>query len=815
MNDIRLALRKLARRRVYSLTTLLCLALGIGATTGIGSVVNTLFFRSASVENLDRVVFFMAMREGVEPFGVSPLEIEAYGSRSRSFRSLGFARTLDGNSVNLTGGERAERVRAAQASTAYFETLGVGPRMGRLFAPEEERSRGPGALLMSERLWSRRFGSNPSMVGQVLRVNGEARTVVGILPERFDLPSKTELWLPLELDFDSLGMDDLASHSYMMVGRLADGITLDRAEAELVPIAGDVAAEYPRTNSGWSVALIPFRDLLLGDVQGSMRTLIYALAGAVSLLLIIACVNGAHLFLARCLEQEREIALSAALGASRKEIFRQLFVEGLLLAIGAGVIGSAVALAIVPAFMASSPIHEGAYTNFFRAIEVDGNVLVLAFGASLLTALLFGTLPLIAVLGRDPGHALRTGGRSGSGRSQARLSRLLVVAEVAVSAMLLVGAGLLVRSLAQLTRLDLGFRPDSLVSVEFTLPRSEFPRQSHRNEFSRRVLERVRSMDGVISAGTTTDVPLRLGTWDSRYVIEGTKAPDPGEVPWAAYRAVSPGYLEALGVRLVQGRTFGVDDRPGVEKVAIVSRELARRALGDADPIGRRIGHPEEVGEESGWFRIVGVVEDVKEDRHNFRVDRPVWYVAYEQTEESGILLNLVLRTRAGVSDVGSAIRRAVSELYPEVAPGEVLELEPHVTAVVGAERTATSVALLLAVLGTALASLGLYGVMAYGVRQRFRELGLRMAVGASPGQLSRLVLGDGLRWVAFGLAAGFAGALLLARFFSNLLFQTRAWDPMTYGAVALLFSGITLAACYFPARRAGATNPIEALRME
>ena len=815
MNEIVLALRKLARRPVFSLTTLLCLALGIGATTAIGSVINTLFFQSASVDDLDRVAFFMAMREGVEPFGVSPLEVEAYRARSRSFRSLGIARTMDGNSVNLTGGERAERVRAAQASTAYFETLGVESLRGRLFAAEEERSSGPKALLMSHGLWTRRFDAAPSMVGQVLRVNGESRTVVGILPERFDLPSKTELWLPLELDFDRLSLDDRTSHSYMMVGRLEEGFSLARAEIELVGIAKDIATEFPRSNTGWSVALIPFRDLLLGDVQGRMRILIYTLAAAVSLLLIIACVNGAHLFLARCLEQEREIALSSALGASRKDIFRQLFLEGLLLAFGAGVLGSAVALAAVPAFMASSSIHEGAYTNFFRSIEVDGGVFALALGASLLTAFLFGTVPLLAVLGRDPGNALRSGGRTGAVRSRAKLSRLLVVAEVAVSAMLLIGAGLLVRSLAQLTRLELGFRPESMVSVEFTLPASEFPQQTDRAAFSQRVLESVRSMGDVVAAGTTTDVPLRLGTWDERYFIEGTRRPEPGEVPWAAYRAVSPGYLEALGVSLVRGRTFRAEDRRGAERVAIVSRELARRALGDADPIGRAIGHPDEIADESRRWTIVGVVEDVKEDRYNFRIDRPVWYVPYEQAEESGILLNLVLRTRGGAAGVGSEIRRVVRDLYPEVAPGEIYELEPHVTAVVGAERTATSVALLLAVLGTALASLGLYGVMAYGVRQRFRELGLRLAVGASPSQLSRLVLGDGLRWVAFGLAAGFLGALLLAPLFSSLLFETRPWDPFTYGVVAFLFVTVTFAACYFPARQASATNPVDALRME
>ncbi|MGH9319188.1 MAG: ABC transporter permease, partial [Vicinamibacteria bacterium] len=746
---------------------------------------------------------------------VSPIEIETYRARSRSFRGLGVARTLDGNSINLTGGERAERVRAAQASTDYLRTLGVEPSRGRLFLPEEERSSGPKALLMSHTLWSRRFGADPNLVGRALRVNGESRIVVGILPERFDLPAKTELWLPLELDFERLSPGDRDSHSYMMVGRLESGVTLDRARTELAGLARQLEKESPSTNTGWGVTLIPFRNLLLGDVQGSLRVMVYALAGAVSLLLLIACVNGAHLFLARCLEQEREIALSTALGASRTDIFRNLFVESLLLALAAGALGSAAALAIVPAFMVSSPIHEGAYTDFFRHVTIDGRVLAIAFCASLATAILFGTLPLLSVLARDPAQALRSGGRGGYGRSQARFSRVLVMGEVAVSAMLLVGAGLLAQSLSRLARLDLGFRPEHVVVYEFTLPETDFPAQTDRTQFSQRVLERVRSFEGVVSTGTTTDVPLRLGTWDRRYAVEGAPPPDPGEDAWAAYREVSAGYLEAMGLRLVSGRSFQESDRQGAERVAIVSQVLARRAWGDADPIGRRLGHPDEISEEGGWWRIVGVVDDIKEDRYNFRIDRPVWYVPYEQVDDSGILLNLAVRTREGTPDIGGEIRRAVSEIDPGVAPGEVFELGPHVTAVVGAERTATGVALVLAVLGTALASLGLYGVLAYSIRQRYRELGLRMAVGASPESLARLVVGKGMKWTAFGLAAGFAGAMVLGRVFSNLLFETSPWDPFTYFGVTVLFTVVTLAACYFPARRAGATNPVEALRME
>jgi putative ABC transport system permease protein len=381
--------------------------------------------------------------------------------------------------------------------------------------------------------------------------------------------------------------------------------------------------------------------------------------------------------------------------------------------------------------------------------------------------------------------------------------------------MLLVGAVLLARSLERLSRLDLGFRPEGLLSVDFTLPAGDFSEQSDRVEFTRRVLERVRAIPGVESAGTTTDLPLRLGTWDSRYTIEGAPPPNPNEIPWAAYRAVSAGYLETLGVTLLHGRTFAPGDREGAPKVAVVTEELASRAWGNEDPIGKRIGHPREISEEGGWWTVVGVVKDVKEDRYNFRIDRPVWYVPYEQLSDGGPLVNLLLRRREAGAEIATEVRQAVRESYAEVVPGEFLEIEPHVGNVVAAERMATLVALVLAVLGTVLASIGLYGVLAYSVRQRFRELGLRIAMGASPRDLSRLVLRRGLRWTLAGLIVGFAGSFFLARLLSNLLFETSPRDPLTYALVALLFAAVAAAACYIPSRRAGATNPADALRAE
>jgi putative ABC transport system permease protein len=811
--NLRLAVRKLARRPLFSLTTILCLALGIGATTAIASIVNTLFLQSGSVRDLDRVVFFMAMRENVEPFGVSPIEIEAYGARSQSFERMGVARTIEGSSVNLTGSDRPERVRAVQASTAYFETLGVAPAVGRLFAPEEERSGGPGALLMGHALWHRRFGGEPGMLGRSLLVNGELRTVVGILEPGFDLPGKAELWLPLALDFERLSERQRGSHAYMMVGRLEDGVARERALAELEGIASDLQREFPRTNAGWSVALIPFRDFMLGDFQGGIRLTILALAGAVLLLLVIACVNAAHLFLARFVEQEREIALAAALGASGRALLSQVLLESFLLALAAGALGSAVAMAILPAFLAGSPIHEGAYTNFFRAVAIDSRVLLLALGTSAATAFLFGVVPVLGSLGKDPVRSLREGGRSGEGPARARWSRMLVVTEVAVSALLLVGAGLLFRSFERLTRLDLGFRPESLVSVDFTLPASDFD-QERRVAFMRDVLENVRALPGVAAAGTTTDLPLRQSTWDSRYYIEGTPPPEEGEVRWTAFRVVSPGYLEALSVTPLAGRTFTDEDRVGAAQVAIVSESLVKRELGDTDPIGRRIARAPDVGEDEYWT-IVGVVKDVKEDRSNYRIDRPVWYVPYAQAGETGVLLSLLIRTGGDASATANDVRRVVSELYPQVAPGEVLELESHVSSVLAAESLATVVALALAVVGTALAAFGLYGVMAYSVRQRFRELGLRVAIGASPSDLNRLVLGHGLKWTTVGLLVGFAGAFLLSRLMSSLLFETSAADPLVYAAVAVVFLAVTFSACYLPARRASGTNPAEALRSD
>lgn len=540
--------------------------------------------------------------------------------------------------------------------------------------------------------------------------------------------------------------------------------------------------------------------------------MLYALAGAVGFLLLIACVNAAHLFLARFVEQEREIAVAAALGAGRFELCGQLLAESLVVSFFAGAIGSAVAFTLVPFVMANSSVHEEAYTNVFRAIPIDASVLGFALAVSVLTALLFGSIPALRVLRGDLHSSLKAGAAGGGGRSRRRWSWGLIVFEVAVSITLLVGAGLILQSFKRLSELELGFRAEGLVTMGFTLPDEAFPAREDRVRFSERILERVRALPSIAAAGTTTDVPLDPGTWDTAYFIEGAPPLDPSEEPWAAYRIVSPGYLETLGVTLVRGRTFTKADRAGAEPVAIVSEELARRGWPGEDPLGRRVRG--DVTEE--WRTVVGIVADVKEDAYNFRIDRPVWYVPYAQVgglDESA--LSLLFRSNGDAASGAAEVRRAVSALYPEIAPGEVRQLDARVRAVTASARTGTVVTSLLAVLGTVLASLGLYGVMAYSVRQRFRELGLRMALGASPGELRRLVIGDCLRLTLTGIGGGLIGSVLLGRWLSSLLFEISPYDPGTFVAVALVLLAVSMAACYLPARRASRTDPVTALRAD
>jgi putative ABC transport system permease protein len=809
---LRISLRKLWNRPLFTITTVGCLVLGIGAATAVFTVVNGLLLRPTPVTDVDDVAFFMALRGGVEPYGVSPIEIQAYLDRSRSFESLGLALTMEPLALDPLDGDIAERIAVAQISRSYLQTLGVSPVIGREFTEEEDMAGGPPAILLSYGLWVRKFGGDTSIIGRTIRLDGESRTVVGVLPQTFDLPRRTEAWVPRRFDLARLVGPERGTHSNIMVGRLVAGVSLDEAEAELVQIAQDLARESPETNEGWSVTIIPLRSFLLGDFQGRIRAMVYALFAAVLFMFLAACANVAHLYLVRFFEQERELALLSAIGAGRGQLLASLIVEGFLVAALGGGGGLLLARVLIPVLTSLSPLREEAYTGLFGSIPIDGRVFVFATAASVGTVLAFALVPVLRVMrGRFQRTPHSDAWRRGSSSSGA-FSASLVAVEVAVSMILLVGAALLTQSFEKLSHLDLGFRPEGVVSFDFTLPEDRFQEHRDRVAFVDRIVERARAVPGVVSAAVTSDIPLRQGTWDSRYAVEGS-APDASE-PMTAHRLVSPGYLETLGLSLLHGRPLDERDREGSERVVVVSKSLAEHAWPGEDPLGKRI----KVGaatDDAPWMTVVGLVADVKEDRYNFRIDRPVWYLPFDQQEDSPSYLSLVVRTSGATKRVARDVRRAVAEIYPDLPAGETVDFTSHTTGVLATERFGSVLAAVLALISACLAVLGLYGVMAYSVRQRFREIGIRSAIGASPGDLTKMIVRDGMRVTLIGLIGGVIASLFFGRFIASLLFELSPRDPLTLIIVVALLSSVALVASYLPARWAARSNPVSTLRVD
>ena len=510
---------------------------------------------------------------------------------------------------------------------------------------------------------------------------------------------------------------------------------------------------------------------------------------------LTACVNVAHLYLARFFEQERELSLLSAIGAGRLQLLAQLLGESVLVAILGGVAGLVFARALIPALMALSPLREEAYTGFFGSIPMDGSVFLFAACASLGTVLIFALSPAVRVMRASFQKTPHSDSPGRGSSSSGSLSASLVAVEVAVSITLLVSAALLSQSLGRLSRLELGFRPEGVLSFDFTLPGDRFPEHRDRAAFIERLVERARGVPGVASAAATTGIPLRHGTWDARYTVEGAAPADQdASEPMTAHRLVSPGYLETLELSLLRGRPLDERDREGAERVVVVSEALAERAWPGEDPLGKRI-KAGAASEDAPWMTVVGLVADVKENRYNFRIDRPVWYLPYDQELASANYLSLVVRASGATEQVARDLRRAIAEIYPELPPGDVINFASHTAGVLATERFGSVLAAVLAGIAACLAAIGLYGVMAYSVRQRFREIDIRSAIGASPGDIKKMILRDGMRVTAIGLLVGVTASLFFGRFIASLLFEVSPRDPLTLTMVVALLATVAFVA--------------------
>jgi putative ABC transport system permease protein len=816
-HDLRYGWRMLRARPGFTLVAVLTLALGIGANTAIFSAVNALLLRPLPFEDADRLVFGMALREGHDPFGTSFLEYEVYRDESKSFTSTGMGMP---QLFNLIGWGEPERLRGAAVNDSYLTTVGVKPLLGRTFAEEEDRPGGPAVALVGHDLWQKRLGGDRDVIGKTLNLEGRSYTIVGVLPHGFDMPYSAEVWVPMQLSIGSLPIGQRAANSNEFVGRLKPGVTLAQADAELKGLAHRLEQEYPQARRGWSFGIIPIRQQLLGDLDGRTHRSLVALVVAVGFLLLICCANVAGLVLARGVAREGEIAVRLSLGAGRGRLVRQLLTESLLLAVIGGAMGVLLAFWIQPVVTALNPIRAFEFAPYLNDFRIDARVLLFSLATTLAAGVIFGLAPAVRAAGSAGLMTVlkRREQRAGAGSGGRRLLGLLVVAEMAIATTLLVGGGLMVQSFQRLQNVDLGFRPDNILMMELALSASKYEELSRKVQFTDQVLERVRALPGIVTAGMTTNVPLQRGvTLDSIFEVEGRPRANPSDVPITAHRMVTPGYMETIGLTLVKGRMLDARDHEGALPVAVVSEELIRQSWPGEDPIGKRLRRV-RTGERGPWMTVVGVVRDIKEDRFEFRIVRPVWYLPYAQQAfplPVSIPLNLVVRTAGDPAAVAASVRQAVHAVDPEQPVAGVVPMPEYLSDVLIAERFNAVLMGSLAALGLVLAALGLYGVMAYSVGRRTGEIGLRMALGARPRDVLRLVIGQGVWLVAIGVVLGVAGAWALTRLIASGLYQVSPADPATFAGVALLLAAVALLACWLPARRATRIDPMAALRSE
>lgn len=810
--DLRYGARILLKSPAYTAIAVAALALSIGANTAVFSAINTLLLCPLPLKDLDRLVLSQALREGFDPYESSLLELEAFQQRNHSFESIGAARQ---RSFNLTGRGQPERIRGASITPDYLTTLGVKPILGRSFSAEEDQPGGAAVALISYSFWQKHFGGNTNIVGETLNLESRTYTIVGVMPAGFDLPAAADIWVPLQIKIDSLPVTQRAVSGYEIVARLRQRISRQQADAESKSIARQLEDEFPQLRRGWTVRLIWLRQALLGDYAGRVNKALVALMGGVGFLLLICCANVANLQLARGIVRTRELALRRALGASRSRLVRQLLTESTLLALLGGLGGLVLAHWIVPLLAAINPMQGISLAEFFQNFKIDGRVLVFALCVTLATGIVFGLVPALKGAGeREVMPSLREGDQRSASAPGHRWLNILIVVEIAVAMTLLVGGALIVRSFNRLQHVDLGFRPDHLLTLKMILPESKYSEHRQRVAFVDQVLERVKNLPGVLSAGATTNVLLeREIAYDAVFSVEGRPPPNPNDVPMTANRLVSPDYLKTLGVTLLKGRLINETDRAGKPPVAVISEELARQAWPGKDPLGKQIKRVRP-GQDFPWMTVIGVVKDVKEDLFNYRINRPVWYVPFAQVENN-FPINLVVRTSADPTSVTTAVRAAIHAVDPDQSISNVMTMNENLARVLVTERFSAILMSALAASGLLLAVLGLYGVMAYSVSRRTTEIGVRVALGAQRVHVLQLILGEGAKLTLLGTAIGLAAAWALTRLLTSLLFEVNATDPATFISISLLLIAIALLACFFPARRALNVDPMIALRYE
>ena len=801
LQDLRYSLRNLVRQPGFAMTAIVTLALGIGATTAIFSVVNAIVLRPLPYPDADRVVALANFytTTGVRSLSISAPDFRDWRAQSGSFDPLVYYRD-DETSVAVA--ENADYGTVVRITPGFFDVLGVRAQMGRLLSPSEETPGGPLAIVITDAFWRRQFNASPQALGSTVRFRDRTYDIVGVLPPGFRFSARADIYHAAWVIPES---PSRSAHNYRVIGRLRDGVTLEQANAEMIGIARRLEQEYPTSNAEKSVRVVPLQEILVG---GSRATL-YVLLAAVAFVLLIACANVANLLLARATVRGREMVVRAAVGAARARLVRQLLTESAVLGLLAGVGGVLLAGVGVAALVALAPPDLPRLDE----IAIDRTALGFALLISLASSVIFGLAPAVQVSRVQLVEGLRQGGKgSALGARSGWARNAFVIAEVALAVVLVVGAGLLGRSLLALAAVDMGFSPERLLVMRTAVPVSSAQEAPRATAFYRDLLPELRVVPGVIALAGVTSLPTAVRS-NGGYWIQGGPAPEQQGIrsPQAIFNVVTPDYFRAMRIPVKRGRDFHDGDRRDAPLVAIVNEALVRASFPSEDPLGRTVRAGLDTLEP---MTIVGVVADVRTWGPSRSAQAEI-YMPYEQHPGPATALTLVARTDA--SDplaLTETMRRKIRERNPEV-PVKAETMEMTLQTASATPRFRTFLLVVFAVVALLLAVAGIYGVMAYSVNQRVPEIGVRVALGASPGDILKMIVGQGARLAAVGLALGIALALAASRLLEGLLFGVTARDPLILAAVTMLVAAAALGACYIPGRRALRVEPMIALRSE
>jgi putative ABC transport system permease protein len=800
MNDLRYALRQLRKSPGFTLIAVLTLALGIGANTAIFSVIYAVLLQPLPYPEANKLVILTETSANQPQISVSYQNYVDWKRDNTVFEHLAVARR---ESFNLSGleGRAPEQVPGGLVTANFFKVIGLNPQLGRVFTEEEDRVGGPMVCLISDRLWQRLFARDPNVLGRSVNFGNEPYTIIGVMPPQMFSPRTAEVWFPLVRQTNDETWQSRDNHQGLFGwGRLKQGVTIEKALAEMKEIAARLARQYPDSNTNIGVTVEPLLENQVGEYRNNLKLLL----GAVALVLLIACANLANLLAARGAARAQEFAVRAAVGASRWQIIRQLLIESFVLALIGGGLGLCLAAWGRDILVALSPPGVPRFQN----LSLNGWVLLFSLGLSFVTSVLFGLWPAWQMSRADIQLALKAGGRGSSDAPGARRSRdLLVVAEVALTLILLSSAGLVMKSFANARNLGLGFDPHLLLSARVDLPEPSYSDEKKLLSFSEALMEKLSALPGVQNAALASNPPLMTG-WQTSFLPEGIQEPEPGKFPSAEMAVVTAGYFQTMKIPLLRGRAFETRDSKDAPPVVIVSQLLAERWFPGQDPIGKRIRINNNT-----WRTIVGVAPHLKVYGFEETTVLPQAYLPMTQQPQTGLVV--LLRTSLSPKSLEKPVRDIVASLDPAQPAFEFRTMQERVEETWATPRLMSFLLVCFAVLALTLAVIGLYGVMAFNGLRRMREIGVRLALGAMPAQIRTMMLKQGMRLLGAGLVLGFVGAIALSRVIRSLLFGVSANDPVIYATVTLVLAAAALFACWIPARRASRVNPMITLRAE